>query len=370
MNQVLRPFLDKFVVVYLDDILIYSKTTKEHAQHVAAVLQTLEQHQLYAKASKCQFGMSELDFLGHTIGADGIKVDAKKVEAIAQWPTPTDAHQLKSFLGLAGLYRRFVNAFSRLAAPLTNLTGAKATWRWTATEAQAFAALKQALTTTPVLATPNFSRPFQCYTDASQFAIGATLLQDQGRGPQPIAYESRKLNAVERNLPIYELELLAVVHALRTWRCCLEGSKFRVNLDHLNLRYLATQRDLSQRQARWLETLQQFDLDIHYKAGSDNLADPLSRRPDLNVLVSTNHHDLLDRIRLAYAGDTYLENSQPTLQQQADIWRREGAVYLSNSTSLRQGILWEYHETPFSGHLGMDKLLQGVSQGLLVAPAA
>jgi hypothetical protein len=360
MNQVLRPFLDKFVVVYLDDILIYSKTKEEHAQHVAAVLQTLEQHQLYAKASKCQFGMTELDFLGHTISADGIKVDAKKVQAITQWPTPTDVHQLKSFLGLAGFYRRFVNGFSRLAAPLTSLTGAKATWRWGDAEAQAFTALKQALTTTPVLATPDFSLPFQLYTDASQFAIGATLLQDQGHGPQPIAYESRKLNAAERNYPIHELELLAVVHALRTWRCYLEGAKFRVNSDHLNLKYLATQRDLSRRQARWLETLQQFDLDIHYKAGSDNLADPLSRRPDLNVIISSHHHDLMDRIRSAYADDAYLKNNKAALTEENGIWRRGGAVYVPSSASLRLEILREYHDTPFAGHLGMDKLLQGV----------
>ena len=281
MNQVLRPFLDKFVVVYLDDILIYSKSPEEHAQHVEAVLSALERHHLYAKASKCQFGMAELDFLGHTISGAGIKVDARKVKAILDWPDPSDAHQLRCFLGLAGFYRRFVNRFSHIAAPLTNITGAKATWRWSEVEAKAFAELKHALTTTPVLATPDFAYPFELYTDASQFAIGATLLQDQGNGLQPIAYESRKLNSAERNYPIHELELLAVIHALRTWRCYLEGSKFRVNSDHLNLKYLTTQRNLSRRQARWLETLQQFDLDIHYKAGSDNLAHPLSRRPDL-----------------------------------------------------------------------------------------
>ena len=255
MNQVLRPFLDKFVVVYLDDILIYSKSPEEHAQHVEAVLSALEQHHLYAKASKCQFGMAELDFLGHTISGAGIKVDARKVKAILEWPEPSDAHQLRCFLGLAGFYRRFVNNFSHIAAPLTNITGAKATWRWSEVEAKAFAELKHALTTTPVLATPDFAYPFELYTDASQFAIGATLLQDQGDGLQPIANESRKLNSAERNYPVHELELLAVIHALRTWRCYLEGSKFRVNSDHLNLKYLTTQQNMSWRQARWLETL-------------------------------------------------------------------------------------------------------------------
>ena len=329
MNQVLRPFLDKFFVVYLDDILIYSKSPEEHAQHVEAVLSALERHHLYAKASKCQFGMAELDFLGHTISGAGIKVDARKVKAILDWPDPSGAHQLRCFLGLAGFYRRFVNRFSHIAAPLTNITGAKATWRWSEVEAKAFAELKHALTTTPVLATPDFAYPFELYTDASQFAIGATLLQDQGNGLQPIAYESRKLNSAERNYPIHELELLAVIHALRTWRCYLEGSKFRVNSDHLNLKYLTTQRNLSRRQARWLETLQQFDLDIHYKAGSDNLADPLSRRPDLHAITGTFQHNLMERIKSAYEGDTYLEESgRQVLEELNGVWRKEGAVYV------------------------------------------
>ena len=363
MNQVLRPFLDKFVVVYLDDILIYSKSPEEHAQHVEAVLSALERHHLYAKASKCQFGMAELDFLGHTISGAGIKVDARKVKAILDWPDPSDAHQLRCFLGLAGFYRRFVNRFSHIAAPLTNITGAKATWRWSEVEAKAFAELKHALTTTPVLATPDFAYPFELYTDASQFAIGATLLQDQGNGLQPIAYESRKLNSAERNYPIHELELLAVIHALRTWRCYLEGSKFRVNSDHLNLKYLTTQRNLSRRQARWLETLQQFDLDIHYKAGSDNLADPLSRRPDLHAITGTFQHNLMERIKSAYEGDTYLEESGRQVLEELDgVWRKEGAVYVPAGANLRQDILREYHDTPFSGHLGMDKLLRGVSK--------
>ena len=230
-------------------------------------------------------------------------------------------------------------------------------------EAKAFAELKHALTTTPVLATPDFAYPFELYTDASQFAIGATLLQDQGNGLQPIAYESRKLNSAERNYPIHELELLAVIHALRTWRCYLEGSKFRVNSDHLNLKYLTTQRNLSRRQARWLETLQQFDLDIHYKAGSDNLADPLSRRPDLHAITGTFQHNLMERIKSAYEGDTYLEESGRQVLEELDgVWRKEGAVYVPAGANLRQDILRDYHDTPFSGHLGKDKLLRGVSK--------
>ena len=163
---------------------------------------------------------------------------------------------------------------------MTRLTGAKSAWHWGDAEAKAFADLKQALTTTPVLTTPDFTLPFELYTDASLFAIGATLLQDQGKGLQPIAFE---LNDAEKNYPIHELELLAVVHALRTWRCCLEGSKFRVNSDHLNLKYLTTQRNLSPRQARWMETLQRFDLDIHYKA----LATPTWQTPCQDDQTST-----------------------------------------------------------------------------------
>ena len=162
---------------------------------------------------------------------------------------------------------------------------------------------------------------------------------------------------------MHELELLAVVHALRTWRCYLEGSKFRFNSDHLKLKYLTTQRNLSRRHARWLETLQQLDLDIHYKAGNDNLADPFSRRPDLHAMTGTFQHNLMERIKSAYEGDTYLdERGRQVLEELDGILGKEGAVYLPAGADLRQGILREYHDTPFSGHLGMDKLLQGVSR--------
>ena len=155
-----------------------------------------------------------------------------------------------------------------------------------------------------------------------------------------------------------------MVHALRTWRCYLEGSKFRFNSDHLNPKYLTTQRNLSRRQARWLETLQQFDLDIHFKAGSDNLADPpLSRRTDLHAITGTFQHNLMERIKSAYKGDTYLEESGRQVLKELDgVWRKEGAVYVPAGADLRQDILREYHDTPFSGHLGMDKLIRGVSK--------
>ena len=362
MNDVLRPYLDKCVVVFLDDVLIYSKSIEEHAHHLRQVLNAFRRHRLYAKPSKCEIGLEQVDFLGHTITVDGIQVDKKKIQAVEEWPTPTCATDVRSFLGLAGFYRRFVHGFARIAAPLTALTGAKAAWKWTTQEHTAFLALKKALTTTPVLATPDFTRPFEVYTDASQRAIGAILLQDQGRGLQPIAYESRKMNDAEQNYPTHEQELLAIVHALRTWRCYLEGSKFKLNTDHLSLKYLATQPTLSRRQARWMELLQQFDVNIEYRAGKENCADPLSRRPDLMTMTTVEGGDLLRRIQAAYGNDEHLQGDRdPNLELAHDgVWRWRGRLYVPEA--LRIDIILEHHNPPYAGHLGVEKTLEATAR--------
>ena len=277
MNDIFREYLDQFVVIYLDDILIYSKTKEGHIQHIKKVLDILRQHKLFAKISKCEFFKHQVEYLGHLISKNGIAVDKKKVEAIQTWPTPSNVSEIHSFLGLASYYRKFVPNFSTIATPLTQLLHKDQKYCWMENEEKAFNELKSKLSSTPVLLLPDPTKPFSVTTDASDYAIGAVLSQNHGHGDQPIAYESRKLSQAELNYPTHEKELLAIVHALKIWRTYLEGSKFTVITDHASLEFIRTQTNLSRRQARWLELLQSMTFDVKYRPGKTNIvADALS----------------------------------------------------------------------------------------------
>jgi hypothetical protein len=189
MNDMLRPYVGKFVVVYLDDILIFSKTAKEHLSHLRQVLQTLRENQFYANPKKCDFMKEEISFLGHQVSANGLKVDPEKVRAVADWRVPKDVHGVRSFLGLANYFRRFLQSHSKMVVPLTNLTRKDKCWEWTEECQEAFEKVKHALTNAPVLAPPELGKPFEMVLDASGVGLGAVLLQD-GRH---VAFESRKL---------------------------------------------------------------------------------------------------------------------------------------------------------------------------------
>ena len=240
MNDIFREYLDKFVIVYLDDILIYSRTKEEHLEHVRIVLSTLRKHKLYAKAKKCEFVQTKVEYTGHFISNEGISVDPRKIETIKKWPAPTNVSEVRSFLGLASYYRKFVKKFSAIATPLTALLHKDLKFEWSKEAQKAFDILKEKLTTTPVLLLPDPTKPFVVTTDASDFAIGAVLTQNQGKGEQPVAYESRKLSPAEQNYATHEKELLAIIHAIRTWRMYLEGQHFTVVTDHASLEYIKT----------------------------------------------------------------------------------------------------------------------------------
>ena len=213
MNGVFRTFLDRFVVVFLDDILIYSRNEKEHEEHLRQVLQKLRENQLFGSLSKCAFFRPEIHYLGHIILGDGVSVDPSKIRAIMDWPAPTSVTQVRSFMGLVGYYRRFIAGFSRLAHPITSLQRKGKKFEWTEKCEVAFQELKRALTSAPILVVPDLSADFVVCTDASLDGIGAVLMQD-GR---PISFESRKLKTHEVNYPTHDLELAAVVHALVRW---------------------------------------------------------------------------------------------------------------------------------------------------------
>jgi len=189
MNELFCPYLRKFMLVFFDDILIYSKTWKEHLQHLEQVLVVLEEHQFYAKKSKCTFGKEEVEYLRHIISKEGVKVDPNKIKAIREWPKPVNISKLRGFLGLTGYYRRFIKNYAHVTAPLTNLLK-KNSFQWNDEAEKCFEDLKEVMFNAPVLATPNFSKPFVIECDASSFGIGAVLMQNG----HTIRFESRKLN--------------------------------------------------------------------------------------------------------------------------------------------------------------------------------
>jgi hypothetical protein len=228
MNKVFMEYLDKFVVVFIDDILVFSKTEEEHAEHLSLVLQKLREHKLYAKRSKCEFWLKEVFFLGHVVSNGGISVDPGKVNDVLNWKPPTDVGEIRSFLGLAGYYRRFIEGFSKLAKSMTALLEKNVKFVWSDKCQASFEELKKRLTTSPVLVLPDLSKKFSIYCEASHQGLGCVLMQE-GR---VVAYASRQLRRHELNYPTHDLELAAVVHALKIWRHYVIGHKSDIYTDH------------------------------------------------------------------------------------------------------------------------------------------
>jgi hypothetical protein len=390
MDSVFRNAgLHKYVVVYLDDILVFSKTPEEHLQHLESVLQTLSEHKLYANFEKCSFNNPEVEYLGHVVSVEGIKPDPKKVHAVLSWPVPTSKKELRSFLGLTQYFRKFIQGYSKIAAPLNALLKDSVDWRhagtWTPECTAAFHTLKKHLTEAPVLATPDFTQPFEVVCDASILAVGAVLLQ----GGRPVAFESRKLTGAEYNYSTSEQELLAVVHALKVWRCYLEGVKFTVVTDHHPNTYFSNLVNLSRRQARWSEFLQQFDFEWQYRPGRVNVADPLSRLTDavdcsdpsavavVGASGSITHATegdpsspssvippLLQRIADGYHQDSWFSDESNTrpLTFHEGLWYKDGLIVVPSQEALKTEILHEAHDSVYAGHFGFHKTLKLITR--------
>ena len=280
MNRVFQPYLDRFIIIFIDDILVYSGSSEEHSEHLRIVLQTLRERQLYAKLSKCQFWLDRVAFLGHVISVEGVSVDPQKIEAVVNWKPPKNVSEVRSFLGLAGYYRKCVEGFSKIAAPLTKLTRKDVKYDWVDACQQSFKELKGRLTSAPVLALANGRDGFVVYSDASRQGLGCVLMQND----RVIAYASRQLKKHEENYPTHDLELAAVVFALKIWRHYLYGVPCRIFTDHKSLQYIFTQKELNLRQRRWLELIKDYDCTIEYHLGKANVvADALSRRPESSL---------------------------------------------------------------------------------------
>ncbi|GJR39595.1 putative reverse transcriptase domain-containing protein [Tanacetum coccineum] len=379
MNRVCKPYLDKFVIVFIDDILIYSKDEKEHEEHLKTILELLKEEKLYAKFSKCEFWIPKVQFLGHVIDSRGIHVDPAKIESIKDWASPKTPTEIRQFLGLAGYYRRFIEGFSKIAKSMTKLTQKGIKFDWGEKEENAFQLIKQKLCSAPILALPEGSEDFVVYCDASHKGLGAVLMQRE----KVIAYASRQLKVHEKNYTTHDLELGSVVFALKIWRHYLYGTRCTVFTDHKSLQHILDQKELNMRQRRWLELLSDYDCDIRYHPGKANVvADALSRKERIEplrvrALVMTIGLDLPKRIL-----EAQIEAQKPENIVNEDVGgmirrdvpkerlepRADGTLCLHSRSwipcygDLRSVIMHESHKLKYSIHPGSEKMYQDVKK--------
>ncbi|SPC60939.1 uncharacterized protein UHOD_11199 [Ustilago sp. UG-2017b] len=291
MNDTFKDMLDRSLIIYLDDLLIYSSTLEQHQGHVSAVLARLRQAGLYAKAEKCQFSTLQTEFLGFVVSDQGVSMDPSKTEVITNWPVPKSMHDVQVFLGFCNFYRKFIPQYSRTAYPLTQLLRKEAQstpFAWNHAAQHAFEQLRSSFNTDTILHHFDPARPIIVETDASDFAVAAVLSQSFDQGTRhPIAFFSKKLDPAQLNYPIFDKEMFAIVAAFKHWCQYLEGAKFQVQVltDHRSLEYFTTTKQLNRRQARWSELLADFDFVIPYRPGAQaGLPDALTHRSDMRPM--------------------------------------------------------------------------------------
>jgi hypothetical protein len=356
----------------LDEILIYSKSEEEHEQHLRMVLQILREHQLYAKLRKCSFYQKQIHYLGHIISKDGIVVDPEKIEAIRDWSTPKNVTGVRSFMGLVGYYRRFIEGFSKIAHPITSFQRKGVKFQWTLDCENSFQNLKQLLTSSPILRIANPNEEFIVCTDACKEGLGGVLTKNRF----VICYESMKLKEHERHYVTHDLKLASIVHALRKWRHYLMENRSELRTDQNGLKYLFDHPNLNARQSRWLEFLSEYDFDIKHIEGKENkVVDALNKRVhELHATtISMYQSDLKDKISKVAKLDLHYKElvaklQQGILQQKIEEYKLDndeiliykGRIYVPNSQELKKLILREMHNVPYAGHPGYQKTIAAV----------
>jgi transposase InsO family protein len=407
VNDTLRPFLDQFCTAYIDDILIYSTNLKDHQEHIKKVLAVLRTAGLQIDIDKCEFHQEQVLYLGLFISTNGITMDPAKISAIVDWEEPKTIKDIRSFLGFANFYRRFINEFSQIVTPLVQLTKKGQLFNFDSSCQQAFSTLKKAFTTAPILRHYDPDLPCILEADSSDFAIGGILSQRGLDGDErPVAYFSRKLAPAEGNYEIYDKELLAIIRCLEQWRPELEGALFPIEIlsDHKNLQYFATTKQLTARQARWAEYLSRFNFMIKYRPGRlSQKPDALSRRsqdqsaqeatkdarirplldPKVFIKIGSIDRTIQQIIEEEYKDDSFLQSTLDLLRtggrsKQISLSECEirndpyditkdrlyykGRLVIPDSDELRFKILQEAHDSPVAGHPGRTKTLALVSR--------
>ncbi|GKC03760.1 putative reverse transcriptase domain-containing protein [Tanacetum coccineum] len=353
--------------------MVTTSSKKEHEGHLKLILNLLKKEELYAKFSKCEFWLSKVQFLGHVIDSEGIHVDPAKIEAIKDWASPKTPTEIRQFLGLAGYYRRFIEGFSKIARPMTKLTQKSVKFEWGEKAEAAFQLLKQKLCSAPILALPEGSENFVVYCDASHKGLGAVLMQRE----KVIAYASRQLKVHEKNYTTHDLELGAVVFALKMWRHYLYGTKCVVFTDHKSLQHILDQKELNMRQRRWLELLSDYDCEIRYHPGKANVvADALSRKERskplrVRALVMTIGLNLPKQILSAQSEarkeENFINEDLRGMINKLEP-RADGTLCLNNRSwipcfgELRALIMHESHKSKYSIHPGSDKMYQDLKK--------
>nr|GFA71467.1 putative reverse transcriptase domain-containing protein [Tanacetum cinerariifolium] len=335
MNRVCKSYLDRFVIVFIDNILIYYKNRKEHEGHLKLILKLLKEEELYAKFSKCEFWLSKVQYLGHVIDSEGIHVDPMKIEAIKDWESPKTPTEIRQFLGLAGYYRRFIEGFSKIARPMTKLTQKSVKFDWGEKAEAAFQLLKQKLCSASILALPEGSENFVVYCDASHKGLSVVLMQKE----KVIAYTSRQLKVHEKNYTTHDLELGAVVFALKMWRHYLYGTKYVVFTDHKSLQHILDQKELNMRQRCWLELLSDCDCEIRYHPGKANA------RKEENF-INEDLHGMINKLEPRADGTLCLNNRS----------------WISCINDLRALIMHESYKSKYFIHPGSDKMYQDLKR--------
>ncbi|QRW18405.1 Retrotransposable element Tf2 protein [Rhizoctonia solani] len=392
MNEIFQDLLDVYVIIYLDNILVFSLNEKDHKAHVQEVLKRLQDNDLFCNIKKCHFHVKKIDYLGFIILESGIEVDQSKVTDAMNWSTPKNVKNIQEFLGFVNFYRQFIPNFGNMAQPLYNLLKKDSVWKWDLAEQQSFEGLKKCLTSAPLLLQPDTTRQFYVECNASDYATGAILSQRNSEGKlAPVAYLSKSLSPAKKNYNIFDKELLAVIRAFKEWRHLLEGSELPVQVltDHKNLEYFSTSQSLNKRQIRWANFLVDYNFQIIYRPGAQNKkADILSRRynlvpleggvenqvllkPELFIASITPDQEINDLIGEAIYEDDCLKEILHKLQNKEKVldWElREGLlwfqrkIFVPKDDTIRNLILESRHDALAAGHPGQARTLELVSR--------